>query len=138
MLAYVKRRQLSCLLVSFGLLGCSAAEQTALAEEQVVQFHRRLNSGDFEGVYDTATNEFKSSARKEDILELLRTVHAKLGLVTETKKLNWNVNYHTSGTFVTIVYETSFQRGKASERFVFRIEAREPKLVSYNVDSLTK
>lgn len=45
----------------------------------------------------------------------------KLGSVKKAEKNGWNVNFHTSGTFVTLGFKTEFEKGSGAERFVFRV-----------------
>ena len=88
-----------------------------------------------DAIYDAAGDEFKKAGKKDDIVALLETVRSKLGVAHESKRTKWNVNYHTSGTFITLIYETRFQRDKASEQFVFRVDGDDAKLIGYKIDS---
>lgn len=117
------------------LAACTPEEPLAVAERSVLQFHERLNSTRFDAIYDSAGDEFRRAGRKEDIISLLVAVHSKLGTVLESKRTKWTVNHHTSGTFVTLIHQTRFERDSAAEHFLFRIGNGEARLVGYKIDS---
>jgi hypothetical protein len=45
------------------------------------------------------------------------------------------VNYHTSGTFATLVYKTRYAGGEATETFVYRIKSESALLAGYHINS---
>ena len=48
----------------------------------------------------------------------------------------WNFNENLKGNFVTLGYKTHFQRGEASEVFVWRQNNGSATLTGYNINSL--
>ena len=72
---------------------------------------------------------------REKFVAFLAAVHRKLGVMKSTKQRGWNVNYHTSGTFVTLTYATTYERGEAVEQFVYRLRAEQALLAGYHVNS---
>ncbi len=70
-----------------------------------------------------------------DFTELLSAVSRKLGTKKSSTNVNWNINYHTSGTFVTLTQNTEFERGDAEEQFVYRIEEDKALLAGYHINS---
>jgi hypothetical protein len=58
-----------------------------------------------------------------------------LGKTKSAEKRGWNVNYHTSGTFVTLTYKTSYVEGEADEQFVYRLEGTVALLAGYHINS---
>ena len=79
--------------------------------------------------------ELKDVAKQQDFVALLQAVHKKLGNLRSTVPQGWNVNYQTSGTFVTLGYATHYAEGDASEQFVYRIKDGKALLVGYNINS---
>jgi hypothetical protein len=117
------------------LSGCSASADTAAAEQAVPQFHRSLDAGRFAEIYEQSSDDLKKVASKQDFLSLLEAVHRKLGNTKSSEKQAWNINYHTSGTFVTLVYKTAYAEGEASEKFVFRMHGSAATLAGYHINS---
>ena len=66
--------------------------------------------------------------------EFLSAVHRKLGNAKNAKEQTFFVNFTTSGTVVTLTYETESDSGPASEQFVWT-GGSEPVLVNYRIDS---
>lgn len=125
-------------LLAFGIsliAACSTEEQTSLAEMEVSNFHKKFNAGEFQIIYDRSSEEFKQSARKEDMVRFFEGVRSKLGDVTNTEKTGWHVNYQTSGTIVTLTYETQFSKGTGTEIFMYRMASQNVILAGYRIDS---
>ena len=127
------------LLFSIFLLlsACSMSKDASLAEQEVVKFHEQLDAGQFEALYDNSGEDLKKAATKQDFIDLLAAVNKKLGNVQKSEKTSWNVNYHTSGAFVTLTYNTTFTNGNGAEQFVFKLKDKHGVLVGYHINSNT-
>lgn len=123
------------LLVTPLCLSCSMGENKSLAESEIPKFHQALDDGKFEDIYSQSTDDLKKVASKEDFVKLVTAVHNKLGNVTASKPTSYNVTVNTSGTFVTLQYETSFATGKGMESFVYRIKDNKAGLYGYHINS---
>ena len=113
--------------------GCSAGRDTAAAQQAVVQFHQRLDAGQFDAIYDASGSELKAITSKPQFVALLAGIHGKLGAVKQTKQVGWNVNYNTGGGTITLTYQTQFGAGSSSEQFVYRTGAT-PMLIGYHIE----
>ena len=123
-----------CVFLSV-LCGCSMSADTALAEQAVPKFHAQLDAGDFDGIYDASATDLKRATTHQDFVAFLEAVHRKLGKIQGSDRTGWNVNYQTSGSFVTLTYKTSFDGGAAEEQFVFRLQDKAALLVGYHINS---
>jgi hypothetical protein len=121
--------------ILLGLAGCSAGADVSLAEAEVPKFHQMLDSGQSSQIYSTSSEDLKGVATQSDFRALLDAVHRKLGPTRSSEKRSWNINFHTSGEFVTLVYETQYAQGNATEQFVYRIQANQALLAGYHVNS---
>jgi len=114
---------------------CSTKEDLATAEREVEKFHRAYNAQQFDAIYGKTTDELKKNATSQDFVAMLETVQRKLGKMTETKRTNWTVNFATGGTTVKLVYETSFEQGKGTETFTYRVSGKKALLMGYDITS---
>jgi hypothetical protein len=114
--------------------GCSANKAKKAAEAGVVTFHTQLNAAQFHDIYSQASEEFQKSGTESDTTEFLSAVHRKLGQVKDAKEQTFFVNFGTSGTTVTLTYQTVFDAGNATEQFVWK-GGDKPVLYNYRVDS---
>ena len=122
--------------VLFSLSACSDfKEGKPLADNAVIDFHSKFNAGEFTAIYETAHPDLKSVSSMEDFLGLLEAINRKLGPVAESNNTGWRVNSHNLKTYVSLVQETTFESGKGTESFVYRIQDDEAKLISYNINS---
>jgi hypothetical protein len=115
--------------------GCSMSADTSLAEKAVPNFHNMLDAGQFDAIYAASSEELKHAATREDFVALLDAVHRKLGATKTSERKGWNVNYQTSGTFVTLGYATTYAEGEAAEQFVYRLQDEKALLAGYHVTS---
>src|ERR1051325_2206086 len=108
------------------IYGCSVSGSTTAAEAAGPRFHRMLDEGGLAEIYAASSEELKGATTQQDFVSLLDAVHRKLGKTKSSTKQGWNINYHTSGTFVTLAYKTSYEQGEADEQFIFRMQANVP------------
>jgi hypothetical protein len=123
------------LLTAGALFGCSGAKDVSVAEEAVTQFHALLDSGQFVEIYQLSSDELKRVSKQNDFVALLDAIHRKLGNTKSAVRQNWLINYHTSGTFITLTYHTVFGEDEAAEQFVYRIENGAASLTGYHINS---
>jgi Protein of unknown function (DUF4019) len=129
------RRQIASVAVLISVLaGCAGSSDSDLAEHSVAEFHRLFELGSFSQVYDNSADDLKNSITKADFVALLESLHRDLGDVRSTAKLSGTLDALAAGTFITMVYATQFSKGKANERFVFRIRDRMAAVAGYYVD----
>lgn len=129
-------RLLTGLVALVGILcGCSMSADTAVAERAVPKFHDQLDAGRFDAIYADSADELKKATTQQDFVAFLDAVHRKLGNTKASNKTGWNVNYQTSGSFVTLGYKTTFDGGSAQEQFVFRLQDETAALVGYHINS---
>jgi hypothetical protein len=117
------------------LVSCSISDDTKLAKYQVDTFHALLSSGKYNTIYSSASSDLQSATTMNDFIELLSAVGRKLGITKSSSNVSWNVNYHTSGTFVTLTQNTEFEHGDAEETFVYRIVDDRALLAGYHISS---
>jgi len=94
-----------------------------------------MDAQQFAMVYANGSNELRKSTSETEMTKILGALNTKLGKVKSAEKSGWHVNFHTSGTFVTLGFKTQFEKGSGTEQFVFRVSDGKAQLVSYNVNS---
>ena len=117
------------------LAGCNPVQQAKDAHAQVDVFHERLNAGEDQAIWTNAGAEFREATSQEDFARLLGTIHKSLGDAGETSQAGMRVNTNTQGTFTTLQMETTFERGKGLETFMFRGSGDSLQLIGYNINS---
>lgn len=128
------------LLVPFAaaamLVGCGVKESFKDAEVEVGKFHQALDAGDLRAIWKQADPALRQGAQRTELEKVLDAVHRKLGKVKQTKQVGWNANATTGGTFVTLTYQTTFERGPGGEQFVYRKgDGGKIALTGYNIES---
>jgi hypothetical protein len=101
----------------------------------VQHFHQQLNAEDYEGISRDAAEGFGATQSHDELIEFLAAVHKKLGNAGESSFTNIRVDTNTHGTFTTTSYDTTFDHGKAAERFTWVTEDGIFKLYSYHIES---
>jgi hypothetical protein len=128
------RKSLSLALIVAALAGCSAMKDEAAAEQAVTRFHRMLDAGRYDEIYDLTGPEMKGVTPRPAFIRLLQTIHNKLGAVRQSKPQGWNVNYGSAGAIVRLAFQTDFAGGRGTEQFVYRAGPA-PALIGYKIDS---
>lgn len=123
------------LIVALTLAGCSAGNDTKLAAAGVAEFHRLLDAGEFDRIYADSSPDLKQAASRDDFVAILDAVHRKLGTTKSSSQQSWNINYNTSGRYITLTYATAYSDGEAAEQFVYRIQAEQALLAGYHINS---
>jgi hypothetical protein len=117
------------------LAACSSGENVAGARRAIVQFHARLNSGQYKQIFNDSDAGFKQASSEADMTKLLNAVHTKLGSFEDGTQSGWRVNYNTTGNNTVIQLGSNFEKGKATETFTFVGDAAAPRLFGYNINS---
>ena len=123
------------LVAILALTACSVSQDTTLAEQAVPKFHAQLDAGEFAHIYEQSADDLRRSATQQQFIAVLDAIHRKLGTTKTTTPLGWRIDYQTSGTFVTLTYDTDYSDGKAQEQFVYRLQDRQALLAGYYVNS---
>lgn len=122
----------ACLIFS----ACSGGEAREDVETKAVpRFHAHYDRGDFDAIYNEATDEFRNATPKADYDKFMQAVRRKLGPVKTATRDGWNVQVGTGGTRVVVTYNTQFELGSGVETFTFLRTKGDLKLVGYFVNS---
>ncbi|MEG3123128.1 DUF4019 domain-containing protein [Sphingomonas sp. GB1N7] len=123
------------LWAAVALSACSAGADLPTADKAVARFHGMIDAGEFQQVYDQASTDLKASASSAKLIALLGAVHRKLGRSKGAVRQSWNDQFNTGGHFLTVGYDTKYERGRATETFVFKVSEGAMQLAGYNVNS---
>lgn len=116
--------------------GTGLLQGKKLSGNGVQQFHALLNSGQYDQIYDGASDAFRASGNKADMIKFLQAVHRKLGDAGSYTLKNLNVTATTTGTYITAEYGTTFTQGDAVEIFTWLRSGQKVLLYRYNVQSM--
>jgi len=86
-------------------------------------------------IYAASDSRMKDVATEADLTKLLNAVHARLGNVKSSNMSNWRVGNYNLTSIAALVQETEFEKGKATETFVFVLDGKNAVLAGYNVNS---
>jgi len=133
-----KTLPLLLLIVMVSVTACSSLRNgKATSEKAVSKFHDQLNSGQFQEIYAQTDEGFRKATSEQETIAYLEAVHRKLGDERNAEQVGWRVFATTGGAQVSLVYETDFDDGKATEQFVFLVNGDEARLFKYNIESPT-
>lgn len=125
---------LAVILIVVGV-ACSETFNTEPSENKVSQFHQYLTQRQFKNIYAMATEGFMEPDSREEMDAYFNGVREKLGAFKGAKLQDWRINYTTSGKIISLTYASRYERGAATENFVFHESDDKPRLHSYNVNS---
>ena len=120
--------------IVLALTGCGAAGDMDAAGEQVAAFHRGYDAGKYGPLWERSAPTMQQLTPKQQFLDLMVALRARLGAVKSTSRTGFNVNYATGGSQVTLTYQTVFANGEGTETFIYDTEDP-PRLLGWNVVS---
>jgi len=118
-----------------GLGACSPTQDIAAATPQITTFHQQLDAENYDAIFQNADPLLKSGTPESTLVQFLTAVHRKLGPFKSGSSAGWNDNIATQGHFLTITYAAKYERGDATETFVYRVDSNPAKLVAYHINS---
>ena len=106
-----------------------------IADKQIPGFHQLFNERRFQDIVTSSDPDMIKASPEATIIELFEAIHRKLGTVTESTNMSWNVNTFNLETRVVLVQNTSFERGSGTETFTYRITDGKARLLGYFINS---
>jgi hypothetical protein len=132
------RRQLrDCLVLVFlaAVIPACSGKARQVAETATAEFRERCSRSAFDEIYAASAPDLWTSATKDDFLKLMNGVKRKLGPWRSSTSLGWRVMSGTGGRTVTLGFQSAFEKGTATEEFVWRVEDDRAALVGYHINS---
>lgn len=114
---------------------CNPAKNIESGEAAVRTFHQQYNQQQFDALYAGSSQTLKESTPQPEFTRFITAVRRKLGAEVSAKRTGWNVQANTSGSFVTLTYDTKFEKGTGAETFRIRISGGKGQVEGYNVNS---
>jgi hypothetical protein len=105
-----------------------------VADESVQKFHKQLNQGKCQEIYEQATVEFKQITSQSEVEKLCAAVNSQIGLMTSTKRTEWwGRPGDQGGHYLFVRYNTEFSRTPAYELFTWLVKDGKSSLGSYEI-----
>jgi hypothetical protein len=126
------------MLAAAALLSISACKgpgSVQAANARVAQFHQRLDAGDYDAIWRDSGPDIQGTTSQPAFIEMLATIHVKLGNVRESKQTGWRSEVNTSGSVAELTMQTTFERGSGVETFVYKGGTETQKLAGYHINS---
>jgi hypothetical protein len=114
---------------------CNVKADLSSSDAAIAAFHDQLDRGQFAQIYAASAPEMKAVTNEVDLTKLLEAVHTKLGRFKSGRTAGWNDTRNTSGHFVNVGYQATYEKGPAMEEFLFRIDGDRAALAGYHVNS---
>ena len=122
-------------VVAIPLIASSCGRAREAAEAASQEFRTRITRGAYGEIVRSATPEFQHVTTEVDFAAAMEGVKARLGVWQSSEEPTWKVLAGTGGQTVTLVYNSQFERGTATEEFVWRVRQGRPQLAGYHVKS---
>jgi len=106
-----------------------------LSNDAARHCHAQLDSQAYDDIVNQSDTAFQTSDSREEIIKFLKGVHTKLGVSRSCDRANIFVNASTSGTFIKVTYNSTFEQGNAVEVFTWKKADGGVKLVRYDINS---
>ena len=112
------------------------AKYQELTNPAVKQFHEQLAAGQYVAIYDGADETLRRTTSESDFVNLLQSVHQKLGKVQELNLTRTVIALHGGGVkSIGLTYDTKFTYGTGTEKFVWQKDDNHVTLGLYQIKS---
>jgi hypothetical protein len=128
----------SVLLMVLFAMSCAGFAAKGEAEAGVATFHQMLDAERFADIYETTDDLFKNATTASQFTAILQSVHTKLGAVqsaTQTTFYSREEAGTNAGSYISLIYDTAFAEGHATESFNWRVSGGKVHLAGYNIKS---
>ena len=122
-------------VVAIPLVASSCGRAREAAEAASQEFRTRITRGAYGEIMRSATPEFRNATTEGDFAKAMENVKGRLGVWQSSEEPTWKVLAGTGGQTVTLAYTSQFERGAATEEFVWRVREGRPQLAGYHVKS---
>src|SRR5687768_2783344 len=108
------RRHVLCglLLVLISIVGCTSSDGKLAAEEAVAGFHKLLNDERYGELAVDVDPKFKEVTSRQEMIDLLQTIHMRLGRVRSTKTSQGRMDSSLTETQIILIQDTEFENGQ--------------------------
>jgi hypothetical protein len=119
-----------------GLISGPLADYHELGSQAVKRFHEQLAAGQYEAIYDTADETLRERTSRSDFVNLLQSVHEKLGDVQDLNPSWQGIAFHGSqSATIALHFDTKFTNGAGTEQFVWQEDHNRLTLGEYQIKS---
>jgi hypothetical protein len=104
------------------------------AERAVDQFHSRFSNERYDEIYADTAEEFRKTADKSDLIAAMKQTHEQFGPFNSSGLTSANIIMGVPRQ-VRLTYATSYEKGDATEEFLWLVNFDDVKLASYKVSA---
>ena len=123
------------IVVVIPLIASSCARAREAADAASLEFRMRISRGAYDEIVRSADPEFQTATTASDFAKAMESLKERLGAWQSSEEPAWKVLAGTRAQTVTLIYNSHFERGTATEEFVWRVRQGRPSLAGYHVKS---
>lgn len=117
---------------AMALSGCSAGESTEAAKAEVAKFRQQADAGQFAEIYKASAPDIRNSVSEAQFVQMVGGFHQAIGKFKSAPEPGWMYNTDDAGQRVTLDYDSTFERGKAHEQFIYKMLDGKAVLAGYD------
>ncbi len=121
--------------LAVAVAGCSAGADRSLAEGGVAEFRQLRDAGRYAQIWQNSAPDLRSTIAEVQFVQTLGATHSFYGNFRSAEQTNWHWNSNNGSVFVTLEYDTQYERARGAERFVYRIESGAARLAGYHINA---
>lgn len=122
--------------VAIKLFAAQTAKYREPADPAVKQFHEQLAAGQYVAIYDEADETLRRTTSESDFVDLLQSVHQRLGDAQNLNLRSTVISWHGHGKMsIGVTYDARFTHGIATEQFLWQEQNNRVALGRYQIRS---
>ena len=127
------------LTIIVALVSCSISvrpvyedQEQVLAQIAVDQFHERYNRRDYDGLYSMMAQSTQRAQSKENALRAMQETVERWGK-EQSSQMALAKLFPGPPVQVRMIYNTTYEKGNAQERFIWTSDGKQAALIQYQV-----
>ncbi|MEP6946706.1 MAG: hypothetical protein ABJA02_12375 [Acidobacteriota bacterium] len=125
---------IAVMILCIAVWGCRGSQdQLGAADRAISDIHSNYNNDKFEELAEQRDQKMKDTETADDYIATLRSVKARYGAVKSSAYISSKSS--DLGEKLNVVRETTFEKGTAQERFLFKMQGDQAVLLGYVISA---
>ncbi|MCW3836259.1 hypothetical protein ACFQ1E_09415 [Sphingomonas canadensis] len=126
-------RRIGAVAAMLMVAGCSAGPALPAADQAVERFRKQYEARQFAEIYREAAPEFRLGTPEADLVKQMSQWREGLGSFRSAPPSGWRLR--DGGRVLHLVFDSTFEKGKAMEKFAFKVDGSKVALLEYEVEA---
>jgi len=122
---------------TIALSGCAGNEDARAAKAEVARFRQQVAAGQFAEIYRASAPNIRNAMTEARFVQMVGDFHRSMGRFQSATEPSWRYDSGSDGDQIALKYVSTFERGKATQQFIYTMLDGRPVLSAYDYRAAT-